>query len=146
MEAKMTMSLRVLLIEDSEDDALLVVRELSRGGFDVISTRVDTAEALVAALEQDRWDVAVADFTMPRFSGTEALTLLREYSPDMPFIFVSGTIGEDAAVDAMRSGAHDYIMKGQLKRLLPAGAIRGSGRCLRASSSISRSRQVSSSR
>jgi len=116
----MTTSLRLLLIEDSEDDAALVVRELSRGGYNVTATRVDTADALIAALEQDRWDIAIADYTMPRFSGTDALALLREYNRDIPFLFVSGTIGEDAAVAAMRSGAHDYLMKGQLKRLVPA--------------------------
>jgi diguanylate cyclase (GGDEF)-like protein len=111
--------LRVLLIEDSEDDAALVVRALSRGGYEVISRRVDTPEALVDALGEP-WDVTIADYTMPRFSGTAALHLIRELDADMPFIFVSGTIGEDAAVDAMRIGAHDYIMKGNLKRLLPA--------------------------
>src|SRR5712692_3763449 len=116
----MTTSLRVLLIEDFEDDAALVIRELSRAGYDVTATRVDTADALIAALEQDRWDIAIADYTMPRFSGIDALALLREYNADIPFLFVSGTIGEDAAVAAMRSGAHDYIMKGQLKRLVPA--------------------------
>src|SRR5713101_6864172 len=104
--------LRVLLIEDSEEDASLVIHELSRGGYDVTSARVDTADALVAALERDHWDLAIADYTMPRFSGTGALALLREYDTDMPFIFVSGTIGEDVAVAAMRSGAHDYFMKG----------------------------------
>src|SRR5712692_11586674 len=116
----MTTSLRVLLIEDFEDDAALVIRELSRAGYDVTATRVDTADALIAALEQDRWDIAIADYTMPRFSGIDALALLREYNADIPFLFVSGTIGEDAAVAAMRSGAHDYIMKDHLKRLVPA--------------------------
>jgi len=111
--------LRVLLIEDSEDDAALVVRALIRGGYDVTSARVDTPESLVRALEQP-WDLTIADYTMPRFSGTAALHLIRDRDFDMPFIFVSGTIGEDAAVDAMKVGAHDYIMKGNIKRLLPA--------------------------
>jgi diguanylate cyclase len=111
--------LRLLLIEDSEDDAALVVRSLARAGYDVTVVRVDTPEGLVAALDQP-WDITIADYTMPRFSGTAALHLIRERDPDMPFIFVSGTIGEDAAVDAMKIGAHDYIMKGALKRLLPA--------------------------
>jgi diguanylate cyclase (GGDEF)-like protein len=111
--------LRLLLIEDSEDDAALVVRTLVRGGYDVAVVRVDTPEALVTALDQP-WDITIADYTMPRFSGSAALHMIRERDPDMPFIFVSGTIGEDAAVAAMKIGAHDYIMKGSLKRLLPA--------------------------
>jgi diguanylate cyclase (GGDEF)-like protein len=112
--------LRLLLIEDSEDDAALVIRGLSKAGYVVASERVDTPEGLVAALERQRWDLVIADYTMPRFSGTAALALLREYDSDMPFIFVSGTMGEDAAVAAMKTGAHDYIMKGNLKRLVPA--------------------------
>ena len=113
-------TLRVILVEDSEDDAVLVIRELVRGGYEVTFTRVDTAEGLIAALEDTRWDVAIGDFSMPRFSGTAALALVRQFDAEMPFIFVSGTIGEDAAVAAMRSGAQDYIMKGSLKRLVPA--------------------------
>ncbi len=113
-------TLRVLLIEDSEDDAALVVRALMRGGFDVRFGRVDTVEALVSALASQSWDLAIADYTMPRFSGTAALRVLRDIDADIPFIFVSGTIGEDAAVEAMKTGAHDYIMKGSLKRLVPA--------------------------
>jgi diguanylate cyclase (GGDEF)-like protein len=116
----MTNPLCVLLVEDAEDDAALVVRELTRGGYEVTFSRVDTAEALIAALEDARWDLAIADFSMPQFSGTAALTIVRQFDAEMPFIFVSGTIGEDAAVAAMRSGAQDYIMKGSLKRLVPA--------------------------
>jgi diguanylate cyclase len=112
--------LRLLLIEDSENDALLVVHELTRAGFAVEPEQVQTAEALAAALERERWDLAIADYTMPQFSGTAALQLLRQYDADMPFIFVSGTIGEDIAVAAMKTGAHDYIIKGHLKRLGPA--------------------------
>jgi diguanylate cyclase (GGDEF)-like protein len=112
--------LRLLLIEDSEEDAILVVRALARSGYDVSYERVDTAPALAAALDRQIWDLAIADFTMPHFSGTAALRVVRERDADLPFIFVSGTIGEDAAVEAMRNGAHDYIMKGNLKRLLPA--------------------------
>jgi diguanylate cyclase (GGDEF)-like protein len=112
--------LRILLIEDSEDDATLVVRQLSRAGYALAPERVDTPEALVAALERQPWDLAIADYTMPRFSGTAALTVLRQYDAEMPFIFVSGTIGEDTAVSAMKTGAQDYIMKGNLKRLVPA--------------------------
>jgi diguanylate cyclase (GGDEF)-like protein len=112
--------LRLLLIEDSMDDALLLVRELEMGGYDVACERVDTYDGMAAALERERWDVVIADYTMPKFSGLAALELLRSRSGDSPFIFVSGTIGEDAAVAAMKSGADDYIMKGNLKRLVPA--------------------------
>jgi len=115
-----TPRLRVLLIEDSEDDAALVVRVLTRGGYDVIVERVDTPAALRTALGRQTWDIAIADYTMPSFSGTVALQMLRERDADLPFIFVSGTIGEDSAVAAMKVGAHDYIMKGNLKRLVPA--------------------------
>ena len=116
----MTNTLRVLVVEDSEDDATLAIRELARGGYEVAFTRVDTAEGLIAALEETRWDVALGDFSMPRFTGTAALAIVRQFDAEMPFIFVSGTMGEDAAVAAMRGGAQDYIMKGSLKRLVPA--------------------------
>lgn len=115
--------LNVLLIEDSEDDAALVVRTLTSAGFAVSSTCVQTAETLRRALEQHSWDVAIADHTMPNFSGTRALGIVRDHSIDLPFIFVSGTIGEDVAVAAMRQGAHDYIIKGNLTRL-PAAVER----------------------
>jgi diguanylate cyclase (GGDEF)-like protein len=112
---------RVVLIEDSEIDAKLVLRELTEAGYTIVSEQVDTEDALVEALERHGpWDIALADYTMPRFSGTAALAVLRDRHPEMPFIFVSGTIGEDIAVEAMRAGAHDYIMKGNLKRLVPA--------------------------
>ena len=116
----MTAPLRVLLIEDSEDDALLAVLELQRAGYAVTSRRVETAAALVDALEHERWDLAIADFSMPQFSGTKALTILRQHDTEMPFVFVSGTIAEDVAVEAMKGGAQDYIMKGSLRRLVPA--------------------------
>src|SRR5712692_3394609 len=112
--------LRVLIVEDSEDDAMLLVRELRHGGFEPTWERIETATAMIAALDREPWDLAIADFTMPSFGGTEALALLRARDPDLPFIFVSGTIGEDVAVDAMKAGAHDYIMKGNLRRLVPA--------------------------
>jgi diguanylate cyclase (GGDEF)-like protein len=111
--------LRLLLIDDSEDDAALVVRELARAGYSVVSHRVDTAEALASALTSQRWDVAIADHSMPRFSGAAALELLREHDTDLPLIFVSGTIGENEVVEAMRKGAQDYLRKGDLARLVP---------------------------
>src|SRR3989449_7764823 len=111
---------RVLIVEDSEDDALLLVRELRRGGFEPAFERVDTPDALRAALARQEWDILFADYSMPHFSGTAALALVRERGLDLPFIFVSATIGEDTAVEAMRAGAQDYVTKGNLKRLLPA--------------------------
>ncbi|KCZ71443.1 bacteriophytochrome (light-regulated signal transduction histidine kinase) [Candidatus Methanoperedens nitroreducens] len=112
--------LRVLIVEDSENDALLVVRELRRGGYDPVFERVDTAEAMREALEKKTWDVIIADYIMPHFSGLEALRVLQRGGLDLPFIIISGRIGEDIAVDAMRAGAHDYIIKGNLTRLIPA--------------------------
>jgi diguanylate cyclase (GGDEF)-like protein len=112
--------LNLLLIEDSEDDALLVERALRQAGYDVQMTQVDTAEGLQEALRTSAFDVAIADYTMPTFSGTRALAMLREQGIDVPFIFVSGTIGEDVAVAAMKTGASDYIVKGNLSRLAPA--------------------------
>lgn len=111
--------LRALIVEDSEDDALLLKRDLANGGYEVESQRVDTPEAMRSALQQP-WDIVFADYTMPQFDGMSALHMLREMNADIPFIFVSGTIGEDTAVMAMRAGAQDYIMKGRSKRLLPA--------------------------
>jgi len=112
--------LRALIVEDSEDDTLLLKRELAVGGYQVVSQRVDTPEAMRSALDEQPWDIVFADYTMPRFDGMSALRLLRQRDSDIPFIFVSGTIGEDTAVMAMRAGAQDYIMKGRSKRLLPA--------------------------
>ena len=113
-------SLRVLIVEDSEDDTLLLTRELRRGNFDPVYERVDCPEAMSSALDSQTWDLVLADFSMPYFRGDVALAMLRERGLDIPFIFVSGTIGEEAAVAAMRVGANDYIIKGNLKRLIPA--------------------------
>jgi two-component system, cell cycle sensor histidine kinase and response regulator CckA len=116
----MATPLRVLFAEDSEDDALLLERELRRAGYDLTWERIDTAAAMQAALDRHSWDLVLGDYNMPQFSGTAALALLRERGLDVPFIFVSGTIGEDMAVAAMKAGAHDYVMKTNLKRLAPA--------------------------
>ena len=110
--------LKVLLVEDSEDDALLLLRELRRGGYEPLCERVDTAAAMEAALEEWAWDIVISDHSMPAFSSSAALELLRAKGfVDMPFIIVSGQIGEDVAVAAMKAGAHDYIMKDNLARL-----------------------------
>jgi len=112
--------LRLLMVEDSENDADLLLRELQKGGFEVIHDRVDTAPAMKTSLETKTWDVVVSDFAMPYFSGTEALKLLRTINSEIPFIFASGTIGEETAVAALKSGAQDYVMKSNLKRIVPA--------------------------
>src|SRR6202022_2792507 len=116
----MSVPLRVLLIEDSEDDASLLLLELRRGGYSTIHTRVDTPAALSAALDSQKWDLVISDHSMPHFSGGEALQLLRQTELEVPFIFVSGTMGEEVAVAALKNGAQDYLMKSNLKRLVPA--------------------------
>ena len=116
----MTTLLRVLMVEDSGDDAELILRELRRGGFEPLCERVESEATFVEALEGRAWDVIIADFSMPGFSGTDALTIVRARGYDTPFIFVSGTIGEDVAVRAMRGGAQDYLVKGNIRRLVPA--------------------------
>ncbi|MBI1806986.1 MAG: PAS domain S-box protein [Ignavibacteria bacterium] len=116
----MNRPLRVLLVEDSKNDSILILHELRDGGFDPVSQRVETADAMKAALLSTQWDIIISDYTMPRFDGLASLTLLKESGIDLPFIIVSGTIGEDVAVTAMKAGAHDYIMKNNLKRLVPA--------------------------
>ena len=112
--------LRALIVEDSEDDALLLLHELKRGGYDITHARVDTPYALRAELANNSWDIIYSDFSMPQFSAFDALALVHNVGIDIPFIIVSGTIGEDRAVTAMKAGAHDYILKGNLKRLIPA--------------------------
>ena len=110
--------LRVLLVEDSENDALLLLRQLRRGGYEPSSRRVDTAGEMEEALEAQAWDLVICDHNMPAFNSLAALDLLRAKGfVDLPFIIVSGRIGEDAAVSAMKAGAHDYIMKDNLARL-----------------------------
>ena len=115
----MARQLRVLFIEDCEDDTLLQVRLLRQAGYEVTHARVDSAPALQAQL-QHRWDIVISDHSMPNFRGTEALRMIREKGVDAPFIFVSGTIGEDSAVAALKVGAQDYLMKSNLGRLVPA--------------------------
>jgi PAS domain S-box-containing protein len=118
----MSIPLRVLLIEDSEDDVALVMRALRHGGYDPTFERVETADAMRDALDRHPWDLVISDYSMPRFTGPAALQLLQGAGIDLPFIMVSGTIGEETAVAAMKAGAHDFLMKGQLTRLLPAVA------------------------
>lgn len=116
----MSIPLKVLIVEDSEDDALLILRELRRGGYDPYYERVQTAEEMKASLEKQLWDIVLSDYKMPNFNGIDALKLLQEKEIDIPFILVSGLIGEETAVEAMKAGASDYIMKANLSRLVPA--------------------------
>ncbi|MBL9127810.1 MAG: PAS domain S-box protein, partial [Verrucomicrobiales bacterium] len=112
--------LRALILEDSEFDARVMVQALRAGGYDVRSSRVETGEAMDSALKSDAWDIVLADYNMPEFNATQALRILQSAGLDIPFIIVSGGIGEDVAVAAMKAGAHDYVMKGSPARLLPA--------------------------
>jgi PAS domain S-box-containing protein len=112
--------LKVLLAEDSEDDAVLIELELKRGGYEPSCKRVETAKAFTTQLKQQEWDLVISDYLMPKFGGFEALAIVKEQKLDIPFIIVSGKIGEETAVEAMRTGAHDYIMKDKLARLVPA--------------------------
>ncbi len=110
-------SLRVLIIEDSSDDAELVVLQLSRRGLKVQSERVDSPQALTAALARSSWDVIIADYNLPGFDGLAALRIVKQYDLDVPFVIVSGAIGDETAVQAMKAGAHDYVSKSNLTRL-----------------------------
>jgi two-component system, cell cycle sensor histidine kinase and response regulator CckA len=116
----MTKPINVLVIEDSENDTALLIEELRDKGYDPDHRRVESAEDLQIAIRQRNWDVVVSDYTMPRFNGSEALKLFTELKLDIPFIFVSGTHGEEAAVRMMKAGASDYIVKGNLSRFVPA--------------------------
>jgi two-component system, cell cycle sensor histidine kinase and response regulator CckA len=112
--------LRVLLVEDSEDDALLVVAELKRGSYEARFLRVESAQSMREALRSEKWEIVLSDYSMPGFSGMAAFELLRERDPITPFILISGMLGEEIAVAAMRSGVQDYLLKGNLGRLVPA--------------------------
>jgi PAS domain S-box-containing protein len=112
--------LQVLIVEDVEDDLLLLLRELRRSDYTLDYVRVETADAMQAALDRQAWDIVIADYSLPSFSAPDALKLLQQRHLDLPFVIVSGTIGEEVAVAAMKAGAHDYIIKGNLTRLIPA--------------------------
>jgi len=116
----MSTPLRVLIVEDSKDDTLLLVQELRRGGYDPTFERVETPAAMSAALNQQTWNIVISDYAMPHFSAPAALALLKESGFDLPFIIMSGAIGEETAVEVMKAGAHDYVKKGNLARLTPA--------------------------
>ena len=109
--------LRVLIVEDSEDDALLLLRELRRGGYAPVHERVETPEAMRAALDDGAWDLIISDYRLPRFDAPAALALAQEAGSRAPVVVVSGRVGEEEAVGAMKAGAHDYVMKDNLARL-----------------------------
>ena len=116
----MSKPLQVLIVEDSPDQAQLLIHELRAGGYEPTYERVETAEAMVAALERQTWDIVFSDHYLPAFNSMDALSILQGRELDLPFIIVSGHIREEEAVAAMKAGAHDYIMKGKLARLVPA--------------------------
>ncbi len=116
----MNTPLAVLLIEDREEDALLIEQALRRGGFDPRLTRIETREAMQRSMSDATWSVIISDYSLPHFDGMGAFRVLKDCGLDIPFIIVSGTIGEETAVAAMKAGVHDYIMKGNLSRLPPA--------------------------
>jgi signal transduction histidine kinase len=115
-----TTPLRVLVVEDSEDDTTLLLRELRRGGYEVSFERVDSVSSMKAAVAEKQWDIVMCDYSMPHFSGMDALKILRAKASDVPFIFLSGTIGEEMAVGALKEGAQNCLMKNNMSCLLPA--------------------------
>src|SRR5262245_22416717 len=117
INAKPALPLSVLLVDDSENDAFFVSRALERAGYELYTKRVDTPEAMAAALQEHTWDVILADFSMPHFSGPQALEVLQKAALDVPFVLVSGTVGEETAVAMMKAGAHDFVLKDHLGRL-----------------------------
>jgi signal transduction histidine kinase len=112
--------LRALIIEDSEDDTQVILRELRRGGYEVEHARVESRPAMEVALSQNKWNLVLCDYTLPKFSAESALKTLQHSGLDLPFIVISGTIGEESAVEMLKAGAHDFIVKGRFSRLLPA--------------------------
>ncbi len=120
IDNKAVIPLRVLVVEDSEDDTMLVLREIRKGGYEAVSERVETADTLRDALARQQWDLVISDFSMPYFDAVSALKIVRGTDPDLPFILVSGTITEETAVNALKAGAHDYVTKGNMARLVPA--------------------------
>ena len=116
----MAKSLRLLIIEDSQDDVLLLLRELWRLEYEVEFERVETAESMQSVLTQRTWDLILSDYTLPKFSAPQALEILKISGLDIPFIILSGTIGEETAVAALKAGANDFLVKGKFARLGPA--------------------------
>jgi two-component system cell cycle sensor histidine kinase/response regulator CckA len=116
----MATPLRVLFVEDYESDMLLQLRDLRLGGYEPTFRRVQTPDALLEALAENDWQVVLSDYSMPAFTGLEALKLVQQSGRDIPFILVSGTAGEEVAIECLKAGAADYLRKGALTRLVPA--------------------------
>src|ERR1700722_18736029 len=112
--------LRALIVDDSENDALILLHVLRKAGYEPAYERVSTAPGMKVALERQAWDIVISDYEMPQFGGFEALQLLKKSGHDLPFILVSAVVSEETAVAAMKAGAHDYMMKRKLARLAPA--------------------------
>ena len=108
------------MVEDSEVDTMLILRELRRSGFEPVSKRVDSEGAMTDALDGGSWDLIISDYALPQFGGAAALSLFQQRGVDIPFIIVSGALGEERAVEMMKAGAHDYVLKHNLARLSPA--------------------------
>jgi PAS domain S-box-containing protein len=117
---RLSNKLRLLIVEDSEDDAFFLVRKLQSAGYELITERVETPTAMEAALNRQTWDIVICDHMLPSFSAPAALALLKAKGLDLPFVILSGHISEDIAIDCMLAGAHDYLVKGNLARLVPA--------------------------
>ena len=113
-------TLALLIVEDVENDALLIVRLLKKAGYELVYKQVETSAQMRTALKERAWDFVISDFSLPQFSGVGALAILKETGLDIPFIIVSGTMGEETAVDMMKAGTQDYLMKDNLARLAPA--------------------------
>jgi PAS domain S-box-containing protein len=116
----MSKPLRVLVVEDSEDDAYFLVRELKKNGFEPVFERVESEQGMIDALNKQRWDIVISDHSVPGFGSLQALEVIKQKKIDIPFIVLSGTIGEEVAVNVMKAGANDYVMKGKLTRLFPS--------------------------
>lgn len=116
----MNIPLKVLVVEDSENDVELLNRYLIKSGYDVFFEQVVNEQKYISALNEKTWDIIIADYSLPSFTGIEALKIYKKFNLDIPFIILSGAIGEDIAVEAMKAGAHDYVMKANMKRLIPA--------------------------
>src|ERR1700722_18419262 len=111
--------LRVLIVDDSEDDTELLLRELARSDYEITHRRVSAPEALSATLDRESWDILFCDLAMPQFSGEMALEIVKKHYLDLPFIFVSGTLDKEVAIRLMKAGAHDYVVKNNLSQLVP---------------------------
>src|SRR5262245_814435 len=116
----MKIPLKVLIVEDSKDDAELLIHALRQAGYDPTAAQVQSAQAMRTQLGKKNWDLVISDYVVPGFGGVAALKVLQESEHDIPFIIVSGKIGEDVAVDALKSGANDYLLKDRLTRIGPA--------------------------